>query len=783
MVEVLIDESVKEKDGLDCTTCTKKDLLNSLSTVSALYLYTGVPPVAYGSQAPKVAETVIRAYGFNHNEEGAKTTNIGGYDVEDLHWKGLAEDFPVDRIHSNFIPSAALGMCKKFLIKNVAYIDEIADKTIDTFMNQNADLLTKGRQTCCPLTNRSIPAAAAYKNMYDFLVRETGQTIFSGLEWIQAFCKLLEKEEVVVPVEESKMETRQRYSRNTKQRISVGIIKKRMANKRLQGKDVKRAVLRISTSFEAYLKSLERAKLDRRAIASPNMILRMFLAIIEEFHLELGNVIEGSTISIGGEKKKQKISATLSGATITSTMNPRKIQATEDATKWNECLPPALFALMHKAFFDPSIRDELGLKPPTPNGILFSRIAVVGNFLMSIKRIKLGPGPIAYSETSFNRLQWCEESICRMNAKTREWYLKIKEKMDGDLLFASPGMLMGMMNAASTTIGLLSTNYMMDSRDMKVVTLRSSDDSMSVFVGKDWPLVSKCVSMNFVNLSLIGINLSPKKTLFFPEGFGEYTSWYQDGVFVSQYGVETSGIRPQGKNPPDDFYSISKGCSVALQTFTINPLGATIRLRLGIDGVRRVWRIRSDRTRKGVSNSVIVLSDGGRRPWHFANSHLEETSLREHFAITEEDKGYLMRMRNPENPFSKDPEEGVSYSVDRGRLVVDTIETPRTVFHYCKRSNRTINSKTRSVQIENERHNAEALSIIRLALPNTYLRTPSSSTPINLAIRAALILGSSNCELSEDERKEVEAALFALEHGKPDDDEEENNDDVVDPLE
>jgi len=63
----------------------------------------------------------------------------------------------------------------------------------------------------------------------------------------------------------------------------------------------------LARSFCSSLKHLERGKKARRAIASPSMFLRMMLHIVEDFHLELGKVIEGSTISIGGEAKKVKI--------------------------------------------------------------------------------------------------------------------------------------------------------------------------------------------------------------------------------------------------------------------------------------------------------------------------------------------------------------------------------------------------------------------------------------------------------------------------------------------
>lgn len=68
------------------------------------------------------------------------------------------------------------------------------------------------------------------------------------------------------------------------------------------------------------------------------MFLRMFLHIVEDFHLELGKVIEGSTISIGGEEKKIKTISNLNSASLSTTKSPYAMQATQDATKFNECV-------------------------------------------------------------------------------------------------------------------------------------------------------------------------------------------------------------------------------------------------------------------------------------------------------------------------------------------------------------------------------------------------------------------------------------------------------------
>lgn len=87
----------------------------------------------------------------------------------------------------------------------------------------------------------------------------------------------------------------------------------------------------------------------------------MFLFLIEEFHLRLGKVISGATISIGGEQKKAKIINQINSTTLDAGIPGGTCQGTEDASKWNECLPPELFAILHLVFWDDKVREFLDL--------------------------------------------------------------------------------------------------------------------------------------------------------------------------------------------------------------------------------------------------------------------------------------------------------------------------------------------------------------------------------------------------------------------------------------
>lgn len=161
--------------------------------------------------------------------------------------------------------------------------------------------------------------------------------------------------------------------------------------------------------------------------------------------------MEGSTINIGGEEKKQKIASNLMSTSLDTSVNFAKMQAIQDATKFNECMSAQGFGLMHHVFFDNMFRIEMGLPEVPKYGELFLRIALSGNFILAIKRVSIGTNTLFENEAHFNRPDWSiNEERC--NNKTRALVPFLKSKLeDNNYLYSSPGMLMGMHNAASTT--------------------------------------------------------------------------------------------------------------------------------------------------------------------------------------------------------------------------------------------------------------------------------------------------------------------------------------------
>lgn len=71
---------------------------------------------------------------------------------------------------------------------------------------------------------------------------------------------------------------------------------------------------------------------------------------------------------------------------------------------------------------------------------------------------------------------------------------------------------------------------------------------------------------------------------------------------------------------------------------------------------------------------------------------------------------------HPDNPFNEQEEEDISYSKELGMLSVNVVETPRNIFCYVKRSNRTLSRQIKKEQEEEEKCHGEAVKIVRSIL-------------------------------------------------------------------
>ncbi|CAH2987986.1 unnamed protein product [Chilo suppressalis] len=205
------------------------------------------------------------------------------------------------------------------------------------------------------------------------------------------------------------------------------------------------------------------------------------------------------------------------------------------------------------------------------------------------------------NESFYTRIPWYETKVNMLNEHNQEWFTVIKDRIDDHgYIPASPGFRMGMLNAASTTVGLV-TLAGIEIPNTIIRSLRSSDDFMTIFVASEISQLAVLIGLTYSAYRLFGINPSREKTILFPESYtnGEY-NWYLDKDFVGQYQVETSSLKPQGENPQDDFNSIAFITLQLMQTHIINVIGAIVRLSVGIDNIRKLW----NQIKKGGGKTV-----------------------------------------------------------------------------------------------------------------------------------------------------------------------------------
>lgn len=211
----------------------------------------------------------------------------------------------------------------------------------------------------------------------------------------------------------------------------------------------------------------------------------------------------------------------------------------------------------------------------------------------------------------------------------------------------------------------------------------------------------------------------------------------------------------------------------------INPFGAEAKIKIGVANCRRLWRVkREPRKWEGVSDEVQLLADGGACMWTPMCCHLEETSLKEHFVATQEGAEYLLKIRHPNNPFSSDPSEEITYSTEMGKIITDVTEVPRTVFHFVKRTNRT-KKTARTSKAELEDAHRQALDIVETVHISSKIRKPNTSATLKEFTLSHLSFLRSQSILSAEESTMYEDAIAILNETK---DPDEVNDDAWDNL-
>ena len=156
---------------------------------------------------------------------------------------------------------------------------------------------------------------------------------------------------------------------------------------------------------------------------------------------------------------------------------------------------------------------------------------------------------------------------------------------------------------------------------------------------------------------------------------------------------------------------------------------------------------------------------------------IDESTLRFDEAQSQEEKEYIYQVLNPNNPFSAAAEEQIMYSKDLGTMITSENETPRNLFTFIRRSNRSINNLTSLTEANKEKANKSAYEIATTADPSLFLRPQSIRNPLSELVSCNLTYMCENLQLSSSEKEQVIRAIRRLNGDDEDDsdDEEKRN--------
>lgn len=183
--------------------------------------------------------------------------------------------------------------------------------------------------------------------------------------------------------------------------------------------------------------------------------------------------------------------------------------------------------------------------------------------------------------------------------------------------------------------------------------------------------------------------------------------------------------------------------------------------------IKDVWRlpIEGSNPRQNVSLFVQMIEDGGSNLWNCVNCHLNQYAMKERMIKTEEEKKYLLRIINPDNPFSGEVEEEMIYSKEKGTLDLEKVETPRTIFNSVKRWNRTFKGNMKETQADKEKMYSKMLKIVNMAVPSTLISFPRSAAVISNHIAGIIRTMKNSLELPGEDEERYANALHLLENG------------------
>nr|UDL13962.1 MAG: RNA-dependent RNA polymerase subunit PB1 [Xiangshan orthomyxo-like virus] len=662
-------------------------------TQELIYAYTGPPPVAYGTHTKAVLENILRPFKYFFKKENVKDAlkiKTGSKELDEINIIGPSSGFHRDSV---------LSFSKSFYKKYEHAFTHLQRWLNDGLQSMKYAELAKGRQTWSFLQKKNIPAAAALEETVNFLEHNLKRKIGSGiLSYLQAIMDVMEMDSTEYKYETYVVE----FDFDSEDDADVSE-KKILKSRTITRKELWDQMRKLNTMW----KHLERGRLQRRTIATPSMLIRGFVKIVEDAARVLLERIDSAGVPVGGEEKLAKLASKLM-------LDRSKVtgELSGDQEKFNECLDPDAMRMMWEVFLRECGRSEWEIELFSIPFLVFkAKMADMGEGLTFeckgfIEKHHIGESEEYKSE--FDDL--IEATVWSM----KDVYVKgkgvVKMKVyEG--IECTLGMFMGMYNLSSTLLSLIAA----DRPELSGSHVESSDDFIHFIYTDTVEEMFKQVETLRLSQKLVGINFSPSKCILIsPAGIGEFNSKYHYKEFVGNIATELPALFPNGLNPSSDLAMGLNVIKQSLSTNQMNMLTGSLALRLFVKSYKYCYMSEGINPRTKFmeeANCKKLLLNQGADPVHSISTlHLDEIALRFHLGLLEQRD--LNRLLNPANPITGSIEPVITYRWENKMPVELDDPSLGSSFKFEFSRNRTIMNRPDRVTLEIEKDYKEITRMV-----------------------------------------------------------------------
>nr|BAV18492.1 polymerase 1 [Influenza C virus (C/California/78)] len=704
------------------------------SLISTTYPYTGPPPMSHGSSTKYTLETIKRTYDYSRTsvEKTSKVFNI----PRRKFCNCLEDKDELVKPTGNVDISSLLGLAEMMEKRmGEGFFKHCVMEAETEILKMHFSRLTEGRQTYDWTSERNMPAATALQLTVDAIKETEGP--FKGTTMLEYCNKMIE----MLDWKEVKFRKVKTMVRREKDKRSGKEIKTKVPVMGIDSIKHDEFLVRALT-INTMAKDGERGKLQRRAIATPGMIVRPFSKIVETVAQKICEKLKESGLPVGGNEKKAKLKTTVTSLNARMNSDQFAVNITGDNSKWNECQQPeAYLALL--AYITKDSSD------------LMKDLCSVAPVLFCNKFVKLGQGIRLSNKRKTKEVIIKAEKMGKYKNLMREEYKNLFEPLEKyiqkDVCFLPGGMLMGMFNMLSTVLGVSTLCYMDEELKAKGcfwTGLQSSDDFVLFAVASNWSNIHWTIRRFNAVCKLIGINMSLEKSYgSLPELF-EFTSMFFDGEFVSNLAMELPAFTTAGVNEGVDFTAAMSIIKTNMINNSLSPSTALMALRICLQEFRATYRVHPwDSRVKGGRMKIInefiktienkdglLIADGGKLMNNISTLHIPEEVLK----FEKMDEQYRNRVFNPKNPFTNF-DKTIDIFRAHGPIRVEENEAVVSTHSFKTRANRTLlNTDMRAMMAEEKRYQM-VCDMFKSVFESADINPPIGAMSIGEAIEEKLL--------------------------------------------